>query len=139
MIRNAIYILGLRSFPVPITVGCTVVFKGSELAPWSHYLLVDVLYWAGLSPGVLNIIVTPPAYVSLVTELPVADPAICKMHFTGSTAVGRITSKLAGQPPKHAIMELGKEGVAIVRKDADLNLATAKCAREAFLFSGRYT
>lgn len=34
-------------------------------------------------------------------------------------------------------MELGKEGVGIVRENADLNLATAKCAREAFLFSGQ--
>lgn len=38
---------------------------------------------------------------------------------------------------KPAIMELGNEGVTIVKKDADLNLVTAKCAREAFLFSGQ--
>ncbi|KAF4950874.1 hypothetical protein FSARC_13074 [Fusarium sarcochroum] len=134
---NAPYILGLRSFLFPIAAGCTVVFKGSELAPRSHYLLVDALHQAGLPPGVLNFIVTTPNHAASVTESLVADPAIRKINFTGSTVVGRIIGKLAGQYLKPAVMELGGKGVAIVWNDADLDLAAAECAKGAFLFSGQ--
>jgi acyl-CoA reductase-like NAD-dependent aldehyde dehydrogenase len=114
-----------------------VVFKGSELAPRSHYLLVDILHRAGLPPGVLNFIVTTPDHAASVTESLIADPAIRKINFTGSTVVGRIIGKLAGQYLKPAVMELGGKGVAIVWNDADLDLAAAECAKGAFLFSGQ--
>ncbi|KAK0384830.1 hypothetical protein NLU13_7308 [Sarocladium strictum] len=134
---NAPAILGARSFLFPIAAGNTVVFKGSELSPRVHFLLVDIMHRAGLPRGVLNFVVTTPQHAPAVTEALIAHPATRKVNFTGSTNVGRIISRLAGHHLKPVVMELGGKASAVVCEDADLDLAAAQCALGAFLFSGQ--
>ncbi|KAI1081912.1 aldehyde dehydrogenase [Whalleya microplaca] len=134
---NAAYILGTRSVLFPIAAGCTAVFKGSETAPRTHSAIVSVLTEAGLPKGVLNYIVTNPANAPAVTEALVANPEVKKINFTGSTSVGRIITKLAGQHIKPVVMELGGKAPVIVWEDADLDLAAQQCAAGAFFFSGQ--
>ncbi|KAI9147323.1 Vanillin dehydrogenase [Paramyrothecium foliicola] len=134
---NAPYILGLRSFLFPIAAGCTVVFKGSELSPRVHYLLVNVLHRAGLPKGVLNYIVTTSTCAQSVTESLIANPCVRKINFTGSTRVGAIIAELAGRHLKPTVMELGGKASAIVWNDADLDLAVKECVTGAFLFHGQ--
>ncbi|KAI1137106.1 aldehyde dehydrogenase [Hypoxylon sp. FL0543] len=134
---NASYILGTRSVLFPLAAGCTVVFKGSETAPRTHRAIVSVLAEAGLPRGVLNYIVTDPAHASTVTEALIANMSVKKINFTGSTAVGRIIAKLAGQHLKPVVLELGGKAPAIVWEDANLDLAAEQTALGAFFFSGQ--
>ncbi|KAI1473737.1 aldehyde dehydrogenase [Daldinia eschscholtzii] len=134
---NAPYILGIRSVLFPIAAGCTVVFKGSELSPRSHHAVVSVLNEAGLPKGVLNYIVTDPAHAPSVTESLISNPHVKKINFTGSTAVGKIIAKTAGQYLKPLVLELGGKAPAIVWEDANLDIAAEQCAIGAFVFSGQ--
>jgi acyl-CoA reductase-like NAD-dependent aldehyde dehydrogenase len=92
---------------------------------------------AGLPSGVLNIIQSHPEDASAVTTAMIQHPAIKKINFTGSTAVGRIIAKLAGENLKPVLLELGGKAPAIVLKDADMKLAAGACAMGAFLHSGQ--
>ncbi|KAI1392765.1 aldehyde dehydrogenase [Hypoxylon trugodes] len=134
---NAPYILGTRSVLYPIAAGCTAVFKGSELSPRSHRAIVSVFSEAGLPDGVINYIVTDPANAPKVTETIIAHPSIKKINFTGSSAVGRIIAKTAGQYLKPLVLELGGKAPAIVWEDADLNTAATECTIGAFIFAGQ--
>ncbi|KAI1338287.1 aldehyde dehydrogenase domain-containing protein [Xylariaceae sp. FL0016] len=134
---NAPYILGLRSVLFPIAAGCTAVFKGSEASPRVHYGIVRVLEDAGLPKGVLNYITTDPAHAPKVVESLVAHAEVKKVNFTGSTAVGRIIAKMAGQHLKPCVMELGGKAPAIVWEDANLDIAAEQCTLGSFLFSGQ--
>ncbi|KAI0444846.1 Aldehyde/histidinol dehydrogenase [Xylaria telfairii] len=134
---NAPYILGTRSVLYPIAAGCTVVFKGSEFAPRVMHAITTAFHEAGLPKGVLNFISTSPANAPVVTEALIANPHVKKINFTGSTAVGRIIGKLAGQHLKPVVLELGGKAPAIVWEDANLDLAAECCSRGAFLTSGQ--
>ncbi|KAH9892957.1 aldehyde dehydrogenase domain-containing protein [Xylariomycetidae sp. FL2044] len=134
---NAPYILGTRSVLFPIAAGCTVVFKGSELAPRVMHGIASVFKEAGLPKGVLNFIVTDPAHAPSVTETLIASPDVKKVNFTGSTPVGRIIGRLAGQNLKPVVLELGGKAPAIVWEDANLDIAAEQCTLGAFFYAGQ--
>lgn len=134
---NAPYILGTRSVAFPIAAGNTAVLKASELSPKTMWGICSVFAEAGLPAGVLNMIVHEPANAAAVTSSLVANPHVKKINFTGSTTVGRIIGKLAGEHLKPVLLELGGKAPAIVWHDADLDLAADQCALGAFLNSGQ--
>lgn len=92
---------------------------------------------AGLPPGVLNAIYCSPSAAPEVTNAIIEHPAVKKLTFTGSTAVGKIIAGAAGKNLKPVIMELGGKASAIVCEDADLEHAAMQCALGAFLHSGQ--
>lgn len=63
----------------------------------------------------------------------IQHPAVRKVNFTGSTAVGRKVATTCGQNLKPCLMELGGKNSAIVCSDADLDLAARKVLAGAFL------
>ena len=127
----------MRSVLFPIAAGCTVVLKGSERSPRVMHGIVSVLHEAGLPAGVLNYITTDVASAAAVTTALIAHPKVKKLNFTGSTAVGRIVGRIAGENLKPAVLELGGKAPAIVWEDADLDLAAQQCTFGAFLFGGQ--
>lgn len=135
--RNATFILGFRAVTYAIAAGNTVVFKVSEIAPRSLGVVGTVFKEAGLPDGVLNVIQSHPEDAATVTKALIEHPAIKKINFTGSTAVGRIIAKLAGENLKPVLMELGGKAPAIVLDDADLSLAAQGCALGAFMHTGQ--
>jgi acyl-CoA reductase-like NAD-dependent aldehyde dehydrogenase len=134
---NAPYILGTRSVLAPIAAGNTVVFKGSELAPKVCWAIADMFRESGFPDGVLNFISTDPSRAPAVATALIAHPEVKKLNFTGSTTVGRIIAKTAGQYIKPVVLELGGKAPAIVWEDANLDLAVEECASGSFLFSGQ--
>lgn len=60
-----------------------------------------------------------------------------KVNFTGSTKVGRIVAKLAGENLKPLLLELGGKAPAIVCDDADLDAAAQHCILGAFMYAGQ--
>lgn len=97
----------------------------------------SVFQEAGLPDGVLNIIFHSPANAAAVTSSLIANEHVKKINFTGSTMVGRIIGKLAGEHLKPVLLELGGKAPAIVWEDADLDLAAQQCMLGAFLNSGQ--
>ncbi|KAL1839131.1 hypothetical protein VTJ49DRAFT_1827 [Mycothermus thermophilus] len=134
---NAPYILGVRSILFPLAAGNTAILKGSELCPRTMWGIVSAFHEAGLPAGVLNLLFHEPANAPAVTRALIADPAVKKINFTGSTAIGRIIGRLAGENLKPVLLELGGKAPAIVWEDADLQNAAVQCALGAFLNAGQ--
>lgn len=118
-------------------MGNTVVVKGPEKAPACYWALADIFHKAGLPAGCLNTIIHKPDEGAKITSALIAAPAVKKINFTGSTAVGSAIASLAGKHLKPTVMELGGKAPAIVCEDADLNMAALNCTLGAFLYSGQ--
>lgn len=134
---NAPVILGVRAVATPLACGNTVVFKGSELSPATHGLIIEALQEAGLPAGVVNFITNAPEDAGAVVEAMVAHPAVRRVNFTGSTRVGRIIARLCAQHLKPAVLELGGKAPLLVLADADLDAAVQGAAFGAFANSGQ--
>lgn len=131
--RNAPFILGFRAVIYALGAGNTCILKGSEVSPRCFWLIGSIFRHAGLPDGCLNVVYHRPEDAAEITTTLIEHPAIRKINFTGSTAVGRIISATAGKNLKPVLMELGGKASAIVCEDADLRLAAKKCAIGAFL------
>ena len=97
--------------------------KASELSPATHHFVGQIFRDAGFPPGVLNVIQHRREDGPSVVEALIAHPATRKINFTGSTPVGSIVAKLAGQYLKPVLLELGGKAPQIVLEDADLQKA----------------
>ncbi|WP_422098252.1 aldehyde dehydrogenase [Variovorax sp.] len=134
---NAPVILGVRALATPLACGNTVVFKGSELCPQTHALIVDALHDAGLPPGTVNFVTNAPADAAEVVEAIVAHPAVRRVNFTGSTRVGRLIAQTCARHIKPAVLELGGKAPFVVLDDADIDAAVDAAVFGAFANSGQ--
>ena len=134
---NAPYVLGFRAVTYALAAGNTCVLKGSELSPRCFWAIGSVLKEAGLPDGCLNIIGHRPQDAAEVTTCIIEHPAVKKINYTGSTAVGSIVAQIAAKHLKPVLMELGGKAPAIVLEDADLEVAAHECAAGAFGHSGQ--
>ncbi|MGU7773802.1 aldehyde dehydrogenase [Burkholderia sp. MR1-5-21] len=134
---NAPLILGMRAIAVPLACGNTVVFKGSELCPRTHRLMVDAFEEAGFPAGVVNFVINAPADAAAVVEAMIAHPAVRRVNFTGSTRVGRIIASVCAAHLKPVVLELGGKAPLIVLDDADLDAAVNGATFGAFANSGQ--
>ena len=134
---NSPSMLGPRSIGIALAAGCTVVLKASELSPATYRLICQVFEDAGLPDGVLNQIVARREDASAVTEAIISHPAIRKVGFTGSTAIGSVIGQMCCKYLKPILMELGGKGPSVICRDANLEQAAAACASGAFLHHGQ--
>jgi benzaldehyde dehydrogenase (NAD) len=67
----------------------------------------------------------------------IAHPAIRRINFTGSTGVGRIIARLAGEQLKPVLLELGGKAPLLVLDDADLDQAVDAAIFGAFMNQGQ--
>ena len=134
---NAPVILGTRAVAMAIACGNTVVFKSSELCPATHRLIGDCFTEAGLPAGVLNVISNSPADAASVVEALISDPRVRHVNFTGSSKVGRIIGRLAGENLKPALLELGGKAPFVVLDDADIDGAVNAAIFGAFMNQGQ--
>jgi len=134
---NAPIILGVRAIAVPLACGNTVVLKGSELCPRTHSLIVEAFVEAGLPAGAVNFVTNAPEDAEAVVGALIDHPAVRRINFTGSTAVGRIIAKRAAEHLKPVLLELGGKAPFIVLADADLDEAVKAAAFGAFMNQGQ--
>ncbi len=134
---NAPVILATRAIAMPLACGNTVVLKASELSPAVHRLIGQVLQDAGLGGGVVNVISNDPADAPKIVERLIANPAVRRVNFTGSTHVGRIVGELAARHLKPALLELGGKAPFLVLDDADLDAAVEAAAFGAYFNQGQ--
>jgi benzaldehyde dehydrogenase (NAD) len=134
---NAPALLVGASVPAALVLGNTVVIKASEQTPRTHGLVAACFDDAGLPAGVVNLITNAPDDAGDVVEALIAHPAVRRVHFTGSTRVGRIIAETAGRHLKQTVLELGGKAPFIVLADADLDRAVSAAAFGSFANSGQ--
>jgi len=134
---NAPVILATRALAMPLACGNTVVLKASEACPGVHRLIGTVLQEAGLGDGVVNVVTNAPEDAAAVVEHLIAQPAVRRVNFTGSTHVGRIIAQHAARHLKPALLELGGKAPVLVLDDADLDAAVEAVAFGAFFNQGQ--
>ena len=103
-----------------LAVGCTIVLKPSEVAPFSSHILAEILHDAKLPPGVFNLVDGDGPTVGAAIS---SHPEIDMVSFTGSTRAGIEVAKAAAPTVKRVAQELGGKSPNIVMPDADLNRA----------------
>ncbi|MGX1808509.1 aldehyde dehydrogenase [Nocardia sp. NPDC055321] len=113
---NVPLFLAVNKLAPALLAGCTVVLKPAPLTPLTANLLADIFAEAGLPEGVLSVL---PADAE-VSEYLVSHPAVDKVTFTGSSAVGRKIASVAGGQLKRCSLELGGKSAAILLPDMDI-------------------
>jgi acyl-CoA reductase-like NAD-dependent aldehyde dehydrogenase len=131
------------NFPMPIAgwgfapalaAGNTVVLKPAELTPLTAMRLDELALEAGIPEGVFTVLAGKG---SVVGERFVSHPAVRKLCFTGSTAVGKHIMAGCARQVKRVTLELGGKSANIVFADADLEQAAATAPYAVFDNAGQ--
>jgi succinate-semialdehyde dehydrogenase/glutarate-semialdehyde dehydrogenase len=124
-----------RKAGAAIAAGCTVVSKPAEDTPLTALAFAELGQRAGLPDGVLNIVTTrnPVPVGHALTR----SPAVRKLSFTGSTAVGKGLMADCAATVKKVSLELGGNAPFIVFDDADLEAAVAGALASKYRNSGQ--
>ncbi len=122
-----------KLFPA-LVAGNTVVLKPASDTPYSALRLVEILYEAGLPPGVVNVVFGPGQTVG---EALVQHPDVAVISFTGSTESGRHVAIEAARSLKRVSLEMGGKNAVIVMDDADLDLAVEGILWSAYGTTGQ--
>lgn len=115
--------IAVKAFPA-LAVGCTMILKPSQLAPYSAQILTEIIADAGVPAGVFNMVQGSGSVIGTALS---THPDVDLVSFTGSEAVGIEIARNAAQTVKRVCQELGGKSAFIVLDDADLakNVATA--------------
>ncbi|CCD23879.1 1-pyrroline-5-carboxylate dehydrogenase NDAI_0C02190 [Naumovozyma dairenensis CBS 421] len=126
----------------PALMGNTVVWKPSQSATLSNYLLLTVLEEAGLPKGVINFI---PGDPESITNEVLNDKNFGALHFTGSTNVfkqlyGKIQNGIMDGKYKdypRIVGETGGKNFHLVHQNCNLTNAIFSTIRGAFEYQGQ--
>ncbi|MBD9668472.1 aldehyde dehydrogenase family protein [Variovorax sp. VRV01] len=116
-----------------IAAGCSIILKPSEVSPGAAHVFMEAVHFAGLPPGVVNMVWGGPD----VGDRLVRHPDVQHVSFTGSTAVGRRIMAAAAEDLKPVTLELGGKSAAVLLEDADLGTALAAVVRLSMANSGQ--
>ncbi len=117
-----------------LAAGCTVVFKPSEFAPTSLFLLMQLIEEAGFPPGVVNLV---SGLGSTVGAALVRHPGVDKVAFTGSSVTGREIARQAAETLKRVSVECGGKNPMLVFDDCDLDQALIVATVSSFIRAGQ--
>src|SRR5687767_14928478 len=117
-----------------LAAGCTVVLKADPKTPLTALRLAELASDVGFPPGAVNVVPgdgpTTGAYL-------VRHPGVDKIAFTGSTKTGGEIMRLASDPIKRIILELGGKSPNLVFADADLADAIPSAAWSIYYSAGQ--
>jgi aldehyde dehydrogenase (NAD+) len=117
-----------------IAVGCTMVLKPSEIAPFSAYLFAEIMHEAGVPAGVFNMVNGDGPTVGAAIS---SHPDVEMVSFTGSTRAGIEVARNAAPTVKRVHQELGGKSPNIVLDDADLATAIPRSVQNMMNNSGQ--
>ena len=123
-----------RKVSAALAAGCAMVIKPAEETPASACALAECLQDAGLPPGVLNVVFGRPAEIA---QHLISSPIVRLVTFTGSVAIGKQLTQLAGQHMKATLMELGGHAAVIVCGDADPRAVARLAVTAKFRMGGQ--
>jgi len=117
-----------------IAAGCTVILKGSEVAPLSSFIFAELAEEAGLPNGVFNLVSgTGPE----VGEALAAHPLVDMVSLTGSPRAGRRVMEVAAQSIKRVGLELGGKSANLILEGSDFQRAVSDGIADAFRNAGQ--
>jgi alpha-ketoglutaric semialdehyde dehydrogenase len=122
-----------KAFPA-LLCGNGAVLKAPEDTPETPLAFARLGAEAGLPPGILNIV---QGYGEEAGQPLVEHPDVALISFTGSTAVGRMIARVAGERMAKVCLELGGKNPLVVCDDADLEGAAEAAALSAFSNAGQ--
>ena len=117
-----------------LAVGCTMVLKPSEIAPFSAYIWTEILHAAGVPAGVFNLVNGDGPGVGVALS---SHKDVDMVSFTGSTRAGIAVAKNAADTVKRVAQELGGKSPNIVLPDADLVKAVTGGVQSVMMNSGQ--
>ena len=115
-----------------LAAGNAVILKPASRTPLTSLRLTEALLAAGLPPDGVQCITGSGADVGLRL---CADERVRKISFTGSTAVGRRITEVAGV--KRLSLELGANCPVVVLPDADVEQVAAATAAGGYANAGQ--
>lgn len=126
----------------PALMGNVVIWKPSDYAIASNWLIYSILLEAGLPPNVIQFIPGDPV---TVTDAVLAHRDFSALHYTGSTAVfrqlyGKIGSGVAEAKYRsypRIVGETGGKNFHLIHRSADVPNAVANTVRGAFEYQGQ--
>lgn len=122
-----------KIFPALIC-GNTAILKAAEDTPATAWIIGQIAQEVGIPAGVLNII---QGYGEEAGAPLVEHPDVGVLSFTGSTEVGRIIQRSAGERFARISLELGGKNPLVVCDDADLENAAKWVLLSAFSNAGQ--
>jgi len=117
-----------------LAVGCTMVLKPSEIAPFSAQVWTEILHAAGVPAGVFNLVNGDGPTVGAALS---SHPEVDMVSFTGSTRAGIEVARNAAPTVKRVHQELGGKSPNIILPDADLKRAVTAGVRGVMNNSGQ--
>ena len=122
-----------KVFPA-LLCGNGVVLKPSENTPETAHAFSRLADEAGLPPGVLNLV---QGLGSEAGQALVEHAGVDVVSFTGSSAVGRMIARVAGERMAKVCLELGGKNPLVVCDDADLEGAAEAAVLSAYSNAGQ--
>ncbi|MEX5710874.1 aldehyde dehydrogenase family protein [Parafrankia sp. FMc6] len=117
-----------------VAAGCTVVLKGTEIAPRSSFFFAEGTLKAGLPAGVVNLVSgTGP----VVGEAIAGHRLVDMVSITGSVRAGSRVMEIASRTVKRVGLELGGKSANVILEDADVARAVTAGIADAFRNSGQ--
>jgi aldehyde dehydrogenase (NAD+) len=117
-----------------LAVGCTMILKPSEIAPFSAQIWTEIMHEAGVPAGVFNLVNGDGPTVGAAIA---SHPDIDMVSFTGSTRAGVEVARNAAPTVKRVHQELGGKSPNIILEDADFKRAITSGVRSVMRNSGQ--
>src|SRR3954471_4148264 len=117
-----------------LAAGCSVVLKPDAATPLSALRMAELATEVGFPAGTLNVVAGPGPTGGAHL---VRHPGIEKVAFTGSTATGSEIMRLAADPIKRLILELGGKSPSLVFADANLEDAIPSSVWSIYYSAGQ--
>ncbi len=117
-----------------LAVGCTMVLKPSEIAPFSAQIWTEIMQAAGVPQGVFNLVNGDGPTVGAAIS---GHPLVDMVSFTGSTRAGVEVARNAAATVKRVHQELGGKSPNILLEDADFGVAVKLGVRSVMNNSGQ--
>lgn len=117
-----------------LIAGNTIVFKPSELTPWTAEETVKLWHEAGLPAGVLNLVQGGRSTGEALAQSHEIDGLL----FTGSANTGyHLHKQLAGAPEKILALEMGGNNALIIDEISDIDAVVNFTIQSAFISAGQ--
>ncbi|HZT45546.1 MAG TPA: aldehyde dehydrogenase family protein [Gaiellaceae bacterium] len=117
-----------------LAAGCSVVLKPDEKTPLTAIRLAQLAAEVGFPAGAVNVVPGPGPTTGAYL---VKHPGVDKVAFTGSTATGSEIMRLAADPVKRLILELGGKSPNLVFADANLDSAIPSSVWSIYYSAGQ--
>src|SRR5579863_2660746 len=124
-----------RKLGPALAAGCTAVLKPAKQTPLCAVEVFRILHEVGVPAGVVNLVTAGRA--AIVGDEFLANPAVRKLTFTGSTEIGRQLAQGAAAQIKRVSLELGGHAPFIAFGDADPAHAARGVSLVKFLNTGQ--